>query len=494
MICHFAVFFKRPEPFKPVRLPRQQIVDFISAGRYFAKEPKYKPSTKSAEMKEPQWLTLDVQFDSSRGPMQVRWSDWNHVFPYSVEPLRNMAQGMALDAQVSDSLVQVVADSTDAIGVCAAEADLGDDCRRMLADLRAFLLEKLQGVLLVPGQGLHAGDSDLAFPNTVRHPLDTLTFGKKGGHYAIAISPDGKTIATVGDPANKAGLWDAETGELKKVLAGHKKVTRSVAFSPDGTTVATGSQDRSVIFWDVATGNARRVLLGHSGIVGALAFSPDGKLLASGGYDGTAILWRPGDGTKVASAQAHGLGVIGVRDGEKWHSSKGTPASVCSVAFSPDGRLLASGGTDGTVRVCAVDSARVVKTLEGYAESAWPVVFSPDGKVLAAGSYDRKVRFWEVATGKLVGAVEGHADYVFALAFSPDGKTLATGSSDTLVRVWDIGRKQRLQTFYGHLAAVNSVGFLPDGKQLASASDDGTVRVWPLVGIFREAPDEARIR
>lgn len=480
MICHCAVFFKRPEPFKPVRLPGQLIVDFISGGRYFSKEPKYKPSAKSPQMKEPQWFALDVQFDPSRGPIQFRWSDWNHVFPYSVEPLRNMAQGMALDAQVSDSLIQVVADSTDAIGVYADETDLGDDCRRMLADLQAFLLERLQGVLFVPGKGLHARDSDLTFPNDVRHPPDTLTFGKKGGHYVIAVSPDGETIATVGDPGNKAGQWDAKTGELKKVLVGHKKASRSVAFSPDGITVATGSEDKSVILWDAATGNSRRVLLGHSGIVGALAFSPDGQLLASGGYDGTTILWRSSDGTKVASVQAHGLGVIGIKDGEKWHSSKGAPASVCSVAFSPDGRLLASGGTDGTVRVCDVESGTVMKTLEGYAESAWPVVFSPDGKVLAAGSYDRKVRLWQVATGKLAGTVEGHADYVFALAFSPDGKTLATGSSDTLVRLWDIGRKQRLCTFYGHNAAVNSVGFLPDGKQLASASDDGTVRVWPL--------------
>src|SRR5262245_45045458 len=113
MICHFVVFFKRTEPFKPVRLPRQQVVDFISGGRYFTKEPTYKPSAKSSEMKEPQWFTLSVQLAAFRGPMQVRWSDWNHVLPYSVEPLRNMAQGMALDAQVSDSLVQVVADSTD---------------------------------------------------------------------------------------------------------------------------------------------------------------------------------------------------------------------------------------------------------------------------------------------------------------------------------------------------------------------------------------------
>jgi hypothetical protein len=480
MICHFAVFFRRPVPFEPVRLPRQQVIDFISGGRYFAREPRYKPSAKSPEAREPQWFTLDLRLDATRGPIQVRWSDWNHVFPYSVVPLRSMAQGMALDAQAPDSLAPAVADSTDAIGVYAAEPDLGDDCRRMLAGLQAFLSERLHGVLFVPGKGLHAGASGLAIPNDVRHPPDTLAFGKKGGHYVIAVSPDGETVATAGDPGNKAGLWDARTGELRRVLVGHKKATRSVAFSPDGITVATGSADKSVILWNVASGNSREVLLGHGGVVGALAFSPDGHWLASGGYDGTTILWRSAEGTKVASAQAHGPAVIGTKEGEKWHSPKGALASVCSVAFSPDGRLLASGGTDGTVRVCAVESATVVKTLEGYAESAWPVVFSPDGQLLAAGSYDRKVRLWQVATGKLAGTIEGHANYVFALAFSPDGKTLATGSSDTLVRVWDVSRKERLQTFYGHLAAVNSVEFMPGGEKLATASDDGTVRVWPL--------------
>src|SRR5262249_45438592 len=146
-------------------------------------------------IREPQWLTLDVQLAATSGPIQVRWADWNHVFPYSFEPLRNMAHGMAIDAGASDSsgLVQLVNDSTDAIWVYAAETDLGDDCRRMLADLQRFLLEKLHGVLLVPGQGLHAKDLDLTFPNDVRHPPDTLTFGKKGGRYVIAISPDGKT-------------------------------------------------------------------------------------------------------------------------------------------------------------------------------------------------------------------------------------------------------------------------------------------------------------
>jgi WD40 repeat protein len=480
MICHFAVFFNRPEPFKPISLPRSEIVAFISNGRYFAKKPKYSPPASASEIQEPQWLTLDVQPAPSKDRIQIRWSDWNHVFPYSVEPLRNMAQGMALDAQMSGALVEFVANSTDAIGVYA-QANLDDECRRMLDDLQAFLVEMVQGIPFVPGKGLYAKQSGLPFPSDVRHPADTLMFGKKRGKYAIAISPDGKTIATAGDPGNKACLWNANNGELKRTLVGHKKATRSVAFSSDGATLATASEDKSVILWDVNTGSSRKVLIGHAGIVASVTFSPDGRLLASGGYEGTVILWNPANGTRLAATQAHDPTVIGVKDGEKWHSTRNRPASVCSVVFSPDGKLFASGGTDGTVRICAVESGTLVKTLEGYAESAWPVLFSPDGKVLAAGSYDRKVRLWKVATGELEGILDGHAAYIFALAFAPDGRTLATGSSDTLVRVWDIARMKRILTFYGHLAAVNSVAFFSGGNRLVSASDDGTVRVWPLM-------------
>ena len=483
MICIFAVFFNRPELLTPVDFPRQKIVDFISRGRYFAKEPRYKPSAKSPEMRESHWFTLDVFFDSTSS-IQVRWADWNHVFPYSVEPLKNMVQGMANDALESDlgGLVQFVANSTDAIWVHASETELTDGCRRMLDGLRAFLLEKLQGVLFVPGKGLDGNDSKVNFPDDVQHPQNTLIFGnaakfgKNVGNYGIAISPDGKTIATVGDAGKKAGLWDAETGELKKVLVGHKQVTRSVAFSPDGRTVATGSEDKSAILWDAETGRTKKVLLGHWGIIGAVAFSPDGQLLATAGYDGTTILWNPTDGTKVATVQAHGRQVMALKEeGEKWYSWKNTPGCVCSVAFSPGGNLLATGGTDFTIRICAVASGELLQTFEGY---VWPVIFSPDGKLLAAGS-DGKLRLWQVTAGKVTTPVKFDADFGHALAFSPDGKTLAIGSSDTIIRLWDISRKKRVFACYGHLGAVSSVAFLPDGKRLVSAGD-GTVRVWQL--------------
>jgi WD40 repeat protein len=482
-MLHFAVFFKRSERFKPPCPPRHLIVSFIGGGRYFARAPIFKPSAKSSAIHDPQWLTLDIRPPQSTAPIRIQWLDSNHVYPYAMEPLGKMAQGMSIDVEesVSAGLVRFVTESTDAIAV-DVESDLSDESRRMLHDLQEYLLELLDGVLFVPGKQLRSNQATLTFTQEFRQPISMFTCSKGGGDCRVAISPDGKTIATACSYDKQAGLWDAETLQRKATLVGHKKAARSVAFSPDGGTIATGSEDRSVMLWDVETGQSQTVLTGHTGIVITVAFSPGGNLLASGDLDGTTILWNVADGIQLASIRSIGKAVIGVKDGEKWHSSPGRLASVCSVTFSPDGKLLATGGGDDAVSLYDVATGTVVMIVRGYAESAWPVVFSPDGRRIAAGSYDRKVRIWDVATGTLVQILDGHADYVFALAFAPDGKSLVTGSSDTLVRRWDLtGESPRCMYHgYGHMAAVTSVAFSSDGKLLISGGWDRTVRLWPL--------------
>ena len=211
------------------------------------------------------------------------------------------------------------------------------------------------------------------------------------------------------------------------------------------------------------------ILRGHTNGVESVAFSPDGKTLASGSLDDTIRLWN------VATGQLVGKPLIARSLG------------VNSVAFSPDGKTLASGGDDGTIRLWNPTTGRPVGSplTAGQADLVKSVAFSPDGKLLASGGEDGTVRLWNVSTGRLVDSLRtGNALTVESVAFSPDGKTLASGGIDDMVRLWDVATGRPAgRTIAAHAGAVNAVAFSPVGKILASGGFDGTVRLWnPVTG------------
>ena len=316
---------------------------------------------------------------------------------------------------------------------------------------------------------------DVATGQPLGEPLQGHTFLVS----SVAFSPDGKTLAS-GSSDKTIILWNVSTSQsIGQPLQGHTSLVTSVAFSPDGKTLASGSWDKTIILWDVATGQPiGQPLKGHINYVTSAAFSPDGKTLASGSWDKTIILWDVWTmlSTGVSTSQPIGQPLKGHTD------------NVTSVAFSPDGKMLASGSEDDTILLWDVSTIINTGALTdqpiGQLFGKIPliksmVVFSPDGKTLASGSIS-DIIFWDVSPRQMTG-ITGHTSLVKSVAFSPDGKTLASGSEDKTIILWDVSTRQPIgQPLKGHTSSVNSVAFSPDGKTLASGSSDNTMILWDL--------------
>src|SRR6266545_144568 len=303
---------------------------------------------------------------------------------------------------------------------------------------------------------------------------------------AVALAPDGKTVAAASIDGRLC-VWDTASGAL---LREWRPDALALAWSPDGKTLATGGNDRAVILWDVATGKQRRQLTGHAKRISALAYTADGSILASASADGIIRLWRPAMGKEIRRLEGHqDPGNIPTRAPNQ---EPVFPVVGC-LAFAPDGKTLASGGTVGTARLWDVATGKEVLGLKGHTQNARRpgfvpagvaisgVAFAPDGKTLATASYDDNTALlWDVSTGKPRGRLAGHTGGVHSVAFAPDGKTLATGGAfyDGSVWVWDVASGKERARMAGHTHGVYGLDFSKDGRLVASGGADGAVRLW----------------
>jgi RNA polymerase sigma factor (sigma-70 family) len=340
-----------------------------------------------------------------------------------------------------------------------------------------------------------------AVRGTVRHVVDV----KEGKHiWSFAFSADGKMLAThYAD--NSIEVWDVKSHSVVLSVVLKSNALGHLGLSPDGKILAAAVHgEKQIRFWDVPTKKEIAPLAIEPGRAGsAVAFSADGKFLAVS-YEAQVGLWDLAkrkeirrlkgkeaglscpvfsrDGKRLAAGDGNGISLWDLATGQPCHDF-GHIYSVDALAFSPDGKTIASGAayTDNVVRTWDPITGQIKARWHGHKDGIEVIAYSPDGKLVASGSQDGTVRLWDASTGKEAGCLDAKDGMIYAMAFAPDGKTLASGGKRKVVHLWNVAACKEIRAIDNPGGLTLRLAFSPDGKLLTTRGfDEGMVLLWDL--------------
>ncbi|WP_264482881.1 TIR domain-containing protein [Streptomyces pinistramenti] len=322
----------------------------------------------------------------------------------------------------------------------------------------------------------------------------------RGSAWACRFRPQDSQLVTVGNDGG-AQIWDADTGQGKRILRGHGRRVNTVAFNSDGSRLASSGNDGIVRLWDARTGRRTAELSGRGDRLISAVFSPAGPILGTASNDGDVYLWNAANGeylreidvetdhTWAEAFSANGELLATANDDDSvrlWWRSTGAHVAtlsehrgrVRSIAFRGDGALLATGCDDGRVRLWNVEGGRLVTELEGHTDRVYAVTVGADSDWVGSASWDGTAVVWQ--DGVLRHVLRGHHGRLWAAVAHPRRPLLATAGDDRTVCLWDTVTGTRTARLTGHTGRIFSLAFHPDGSRLASCGEDGTIRLWNI--------------